>query len=392
MKKRFLSKRLMVLISVLIILSTAISGCSKNVSTVANKQETNASITKEPSVDELYEKAKQEGTVVVYSTSARANDAKKTFEAKYPGVKVEVSKLKSDEIMNKVISEEDAGTYNPDVIITKEVSGAVEEEMVKNGRYLRYLPEDIAAHVDEPFKTKSPGYANYLEFRTVFYNTDDFKEAPIKNWWDLTTPEWKGKIYAVDPLNSPAFMDLYTTMVINSDDMAAAYKEKFGKDVVLNGTENAGYEFIKELFANGLVVLKGSDDVLDAISKTGNKAVGISVSGDMSKIQEKGWHVSAIYDLKPKTSVPDPGYIYLAKNAPHENAGKLFMRWIMGEADGKAEGADQFNAVGSWVPRNDIQSKNNIKYEDLKLWDFDGDKLYKESPKLRDFWIKQSKN
>lgn len=390
MKKRFLSKKTMLLISTLLIISSIVTGCgSPKASNAVSKAEESSSSSKAESVDELYEKAKKEGTVVVYSTSARANDAKKTFEEKYPGVKVEVSKIKSDEMMNKVTSEEDAGTYNPDVIITKEVSGAVEEEMVKQGRYIRYLPEDIAAHVEEPFKTKSPGYANYMEFRTVFYNTDDFKEAPIKNWWDLTTPEWKGKVYAVDPLGSPAFMDLYTTMVINSDDMAKAYKEKFGKDIVLNGTENAGYEFIKELFQNDLVVLKGSDNVLDAVSKSGNKAVGISVSGDMSKIQEKGWNVNAIYDIKPKTSVPDPGYVYLAKNAPHENGAKLFMRWIMGEADGKAKGADQFNAVGSWVPRNDIESKNSVKFEDLKLWDYDGEKLYKTAPKLRDFWIKQ---
>ncbi|QAA32356.1 extracellular solute-binding protein [Clostridium manihotivorum] len=390
MKRGVLSKRTMISIAAMLIISSAVTGCgSEKASKETINQQKSTSTSKTESVDQLYEQAKKEGKVVVYSTSARANDAKKSFEKKYPGVKVEVSKLKSDEMMNKVTSEEDAGTYNPDVIITKEVSGAVEEEMVKQGRYIKYLPEDIASHVDEPFKTKSPAYANYIEFRTVFYNTDDFKEAPIKNWWDLTTAEWKGKVYAVDPLSSPAFMDLYTTMVINSDDMAKAYKEKFGKDITLNGTENAGYEFIKELFQNGLVALKGSDDVLDAISKSGNKAVGISVSGDMSKIKEKNWHVNAIYDIKPKTSVPDPGYLYLAKNAPHESAGKLFTRWIMGEADGKAAGADQFNTIGSWVPRNDVQSKNDIKFEDLKLWDFDGEKLYKTAPKVRDFWIKQ---
>ncbi|GMK47959.1 hypothetical protein PghCCS26_50890 [Paenibacillus glycanilyticus] len=341
------------------------------------------------SVDELYAKAKEEGKLIVYSTSGRANDAAETFMKQYPGIKVEVSKVKSDEMMDKVTKEQDAGQFNPDVILTKEVSGAVEEEMVMTGRYIKYLPEDIAPMVDEPYRTQAEAYANYVEFRTLFYNKSTYDKAPVTNWWDLTTPEFKGKVYTADPLSSPAFMDLFTTMVINSDDMAAAYKEKFGKDIVLNGTDNAGYEFIKELFDNGLIVLKGSDDVLDAIGKAKSDALGLAVSGDVSKNEEKGWTIAPIYDIKPKTSVPDSGYFFIANKAPHEAAAKLFIRWMMGEKDGAGEGLAPFNEVGSWVPRSDVKTKNDISFEELNLWLFDGDALYKTAPKVRDFWIKQ---
>ena len=274
-----------------------------------------------------------------------------------------MSKVKSDEMLDKVTKEQDAGQFNPDVIITKEVSGAVEEEMVKPGRYLKYLPADIAPMVDEPYRTQAEAYANYVEFRTIFYNAKHYTEVPVKNWWDLTTPEFKGKVYTADPLSSPAFMDLFTTMVVNSDDMAAAYKEKFGKDIELHGTENAGYEYIQELFDNGLIVLKGSDDVLDAIGKADSDAVGLAVSGDVSKNEENGWTIQPIYDIKPKTSVPDSGYFFLANKAPHEAAAKLFVRWMMGETDGKGAGLDPFNEVGSWVPRSDVKTKNDIPYE-----------------------------
>ncbi|GLX67243.1 ABC transporter substrate-binding protein [Paenibacillus glycanilyticus] len=341
------------------------------------------------SVDDLYAKAKEDGKLIVYSTSGRANDAAETFMKQYPGIKVEVSKVKSDEMMDKVSKEQDAGQFNPDVIITKEVSGAVEEEMVMTGRYLKYLPEDIAPMVDEPYRTQAEAYANYVEFRTLFYNKSTYAEAPVTNWWDLTTPEFKGKVYTADPLSSPAFMDLFTTMVINSDDMAAAYKEKFGKDIVLNGTDNAGYEFIQELFDNGLIVLKGSDDVLDAIGKAKSDALGLAVSGDVSKNEEKGWTIAPIYDIKPKTSVPDSGYFFIANKAPHEAAAKLFIRWMMGEKEGTGEGLAPFNEVGSWVPRSDVKTKNDISFESLNLWLFDGDALYKTAPKVRDFWIKQ---
>ncbi|MEC0238315.1 extracellular solute-binding protein [Paenibacillus dokdonensis] len=362
---------------------------SKPANAVQGSSQTETPAANNETVEALYEQAKQEGKLIVYSTSGRANDAAETFMKQYPGIKVEVSKVKSDEMMDKVSKEQDAGQFNPDVIITKEVSGAVEEEMVKPGRYIKYLPEDLALMVDEPYRTQSEGYANYLEFRTVFYNTEHYKTAPITNWWDLTTPEFKGKVYTADPLSSPAFMDLFTTMVVNSEDMAAAYKEKFGKDIELHGTENAGYEFIQQLFDNGLVVLKGSDDVLDAIGKAGSEAVGLAVSGDVSKVEEKGWSILPIYDIKPKTSVPDSGYLFLANKAPHEAAGKLFIRWMMGEKDGQGEGMKPFNEVGSWVPRSDVKTKNEVSFEQLNLWSYDGEALYFASPKVRDFWIKQ---
>lgn len=378
------------LLSLLLVPALLLSACGNSTdSPVANGQAASAQTSTNDSVDALYAQAKQEGKVVVYSTSGRANDAAETFMKKYPGVKVEVSKVKSDQMMDKVTNEQDAGQFNPDVIITKEVSGAVGKEMVEQGRYVKYLPDDIAPTVDEPYRTQAPGYANYVEFRTIFYNTDHYKQIPVTNWWDLTTPAFKNKVYVADPLSSPAFMDLFTTMVIHSDDMAAAYKEKFGKDIDLQGEENAGYAFIHQLFANGLTVLKGSDDVLDAIGKTSSDAVGIAVSGDVSKVEEKGWHVQPIYDIKPKTSVPDAGYLYLAKQAPHEAAGKLFIRWMMGEKDGKGAGMEPFNEVGSWVPRSNVTTQNPVGFEQLNLWNFDADTLYMTSPKVRDFWIKQ---
>lgn len=341
-------------------------------------------------VDSLYAEAKEGGKLIVYSTSGRANDAAETFMKQYPGIEVEVSKVKSDEMMDKVSKEQDAGQFNPDVIVTKEVSGAVYEEMVKQGRYIKYLPEEFASKVDEPYRTQAEAYANYVEFRTIFYNASTYSQAPVTNWWDLTTPDFKGKVYTADPLSSPAFMDLFTTMVINSDDMAAAYKAKFGKDIELHGTDNAGYEFIQQLFDNGLIVLKGSDDVLDAISAAKSDAVGLAVSGDVSKNEENGWTIAPILDIQPKTSVPDSGYLFIANKAPHEAAAKLFIRWMMGETDGTGAGMDPFNQLGSWVPRSDVKTKNDIAYEQLNLWLFDGEQLYNTAPKVRDFWIKHT--
>ncbi|WP_240418858.1 ABC transporter substrate-binding protein [Paenibacillus periandrae] len=349
-----------------------------------------AGLYKTETVDELYEKAKKEGKVSVYSTSGRINDVKKTFEKKYPGIDVETFDLKSNVIMDKVIREQAAGIFNADLVLTKEVGGAIEEELVKKGMLFKYLPSDIAAKILEPYKSEGIAFVPYFEFRTLFYNTEQNKTPPVNNWWDLTTPEWKNRVLMVDPLQSPAQMDMFVAFVVNSEDMAKAYKEKFGKDIVLNGTKNAGYEFLQQFYKN-VILVKSSGDGQDAVGKAApNKPapVFIGVSGDIRKMSEKGLKADIIWDLKPKLSVVDEGLLFVGNKAPHPNAAKLLVRWMAGEADGKGEGTVPFNEVGSWMTRTDVQHKNSKNINELNVWQYDSEKFYKVYQDVVNFWIK----
>ncbi|MFD0680231.1 MULTISPECIES: ABC transporter substrate-binding protein [unclassified Paenibacillus] len=349
-----------------------------------------AGLYKTETVEELYEKAKKEGKVTVYSTSGRINDVEKTFEKKYPGIDIEAFDLKSNVIMDKVIREQAAGIFNADLILTKEVGGGIEEELVKKGMLFKYLPSDIAAKIHEPYKSEGIAFVPYMEFRTLFYNTEQNKTPPVNNWWDLTTPEWKNRVLMVDPLQSPAQMDMFVAFVVNSDDMAKAYKEKFGKDIVLNGTKNAGYEFLQQFYKNAILV-KSSVDGQDAVGKAApNKPapVFIGVSGDIRKMSEKGLKADIIWDMKPKLSVADEGLLFVGNKAPHPNAAKLLVRWMAGEADGKGEGTMPFNEIGSWMTRTDVQHKNAKNINELNIWQYDSEKFYKVYQDVVNFWIK----
>src|SRR5699024_4343414 len=54
------------------------------------------------SVDELYEKAKEEGKVVIYANGSKFKDVKASFEEEYPGVKVEPYKITRAELNEKL--------------------------------------------------------------------------------------------------------------------------------------------------------------------------------------------------------------------------------------------------------------------------------------------------
>ncbi|WP_165452544.1 ABC transporter substrate-binding protein [Paenibacillus thalictri] len=348
-------------------------------------------LNKTETVDELYAKAKEEGKVAIYSMSGRTADVKKSFEAKYPGIKVEDYKLSSVDITEKISREHSAGVNNADVIFTKDTSGSFSMELAQKGVVHTYIPEDIRSKMIEPFKSQKFGFVPYVEARGIFYNSETYKTPPIANWWDLTTPEWKGRVMMSDPLKNSDTMDLFLAFVQNAEDMKTSYKEKFGKDIELNGSPNAGYEFLRRLIKNDLILQNSGGEIVGAIGKP-NQAkppVGIAVTSKLREGQEQGLKLGASYDMKPRVSHAEPALLFIADQAPHPNAAKLLIRWMAGEADGKADGFKPFNVSGSWPARTDIKPKDDITLEKLNLWKYDAEFDYDNLMKVREFWLKQ---
>lgn len=365
------------------------SSVKTDVSAAVTWAETNG-LNKTETVDELYSKAKQEGKVVVYSQSSRIKDVKATFEAKYPGIKVEAFNMSTNDIVEKVIREQTAGIYNADVIFVKDASGAVTTELTTKKLVHKYIPKDLSEKMVEPYKSNSSGLVPYFSLRAIFYNTDVYKTSPITNWWDLTMPEWKGKVLMNDPIDSADMMDLFLAMIQHSDEMKQAYKEKFGKDIVLDGTENASYEFIKRFLKNDPVLMKSSDEVVEAVgvSTQGKPPIGIGASSKLRDVIEKKLSIAATYDVLPKISVVGPSYLYVADKAPNVNAAKLMIRYMAGEADGKSDGFKPFNVMGSWSTRTDNGRTDQPSIDKLKVWNYDSDYFYKNFVKFREFWLK----
>jgi iron(III) transport system substrate-binding protein len=342
-------------------------------------------------VDQLYAAAKKEGKVVVYSMSSRIKNVKADFEKKYPGVVVEAYDMRNTEIFEKVEREHSAGIFNADVIFAKDSDGTMSNNFFKTGVVFSYVPKDIGAKLDEEFKT--PGLATYTEMKVVFYNTEVWQKAPIDSWWDLTRPEWKGKIMTTNPTAAIETIGLFCSFVLHADEMAAAYKQEFGEAIKLSpGVENAGYEFLKRLAGNDLVLTNSDQEVVDAIGAAGQKnpPIGIATS---SKVRDKskGLKLGIILDLKPRTSTKNPAYLNIVGGAPHVNAAKLLIRFMAGDSDGKSAGFTPFNVEGAWPTRKDMPSYDKSSLEAMKLWSEDYDYNYFNSEKIISFWLSLKK-
>ena len=66
--------------------------------------------------EELYELAKQEGSVTLYSISSRCGKVADAFNAKYPGVVCTAFDISGSELLEKVTREYEAGQYVADVV------------------------------------------------------------------------------------------------------------------------------------------------------------------------------------------------------------------------------------------------------------------------------------
>ncbi|WIV21230.1 extracellular solute-binding protein [Paenibacillus polygoni] len=373
---------------------TVLAGCGEAESTKVGASANWAAeqgLDKTETVDELYAKAKEEGKVVIYSQSSRIKDVKASFEAEYPGVTLEAFDMSTNEIVEKLVREYESKVFNADVVYVKDTLGVVSSDLVERGILHGYKPADILETLSPEFQDL-PGIVTNATVRTVYYNTKAYKETPVTNWWQLTEPEWKTRVLINDPLESSDTMELFLSMIQHSDDMAAAYKELYGKDIELT-EENAGYEFMARLLKNDPVLVKSSDDVVENVGTSSQEKppIGIGASSKLRNIEQKELSISANFDMKPKISVLGPSYLYVVDQAKHTAGAKLLIRWMMGELGGEGEGLRPFNVLGSWPSNPSVSHKNPINLDQLNIWQYDGKYFYNNSIKFREFWIKNIK-
>ncbi|QQO08544.1 ABC transporter substrate-binding protein [Breznakiella homolactica] len=336
---------------------------------------------------ELYELAKNEGKVVVYSLSSRAPRIKADFEKQYPDIVVEAYNIQAAELIEKITREYEAGIRNADIIHIQDLDGSVYKEMVLPGKFINYYPADICAHIDESMLTYS--MPMLIELNYWYYNKEVYPEQPISSWWDLTKPEWKGKLVMQNPLDSFEYLVNFATLILYSDQIAAEYEKVFGKPIQLSpDCPTAGHELIKRLADNDIIFASSSDSVTEAVGVPGQKSapLGYSASSKLRQNETNGY-VLAAADMSPATSLSRQTNVYIVNEAPHPNAAKLMVRWLLGEADGKGPGFNPWNTEGGWPVRDDVPSANSTSLAENKFWAPDPEFYYYNIPDIRDFWI-----
>jgi iron(III) transport system substrate-binding protein len=156
--------------------------------------QTPSALAADASQAKMVEAARKEGKVVFYASWAQkaAVELVDLFQKKYPFIKAELTRVGTDQMLNKVVVEDDTKKRLFDVVTTK---GDIIDVFRKRNILAKYdSPE--RTYYDPAFKDKEGYWTNtYTTIHSVAYNTNLVKptEVPVK-YRDLLNPRWKGMI------------------------------------------------------------------------------------------------------------------------------------------------------------------------------------------------------
>jgi len=332
--------------------------------------------------------AKEEGQVVIYSVSSRIAKLVDGFKEKY-GIEIVGYDIPSDLQIEKLRREHKAGIHAVDVLFNAEAPLLL-NEVLPNKLAWNFVPEGLESDLDpgemEPFLIQRHSS------RVVYYNTALNPDGPpIDSIWDLTREEWKGRVLLPSPLEDGLSANFIQTILRNPDEMAAAYEREFGEPVtysddVLEVAEesadidepNASMEWLYRFLNNEPVFQGSTTKIFKNVGdvQQDNPPLGITTFSKMRSNEEGVYAAAPIYDLDPVFGVSYPTALLMADMAPHPNAAKLLIRYMMEE-----EGFKPWNEPGDFAARASVQAQQ-IKefdlpeFDSLKLWPIDPDEIY----------------
>ena len=258
----------------------------------------------------LTDRARREGTLTLYTSLAptESQPLADAFEKKY-GVKVQLWRGLSEEVVQRTITEAKGRRYAVDVIETN----GPEMEMIAREKLLG-----------------APWSPDRLNLFVVGFNTAKVKRAEIPASYEgFTDPKWKGRI-ALEATDSEWMATLIKTT-----------------------PDNKGMELARKLAAQRPALRKGHVLLANLVA-AGDVQVGLAMyNSNIETLKRKG----APIDYVPvQPVVARPQGIGVAKNAPHPNAAQLFEEYVL-----SAEGQALFESMGR-TPAKVTSQSNSYRF------------------------------
>ncbi len=328
--------------------------------------------------------AKKEGSVVVYAGSSRIEDQTAIWKEVYPDI--ELLGYDTEGIATKLEEEHNAGNEVGDVMFDGDImslSGILDPK----GIVVPFKPSEFAnvLPADDPYAIQRYGGDVWM------YNNEQNASCPITSWWQLVDGSYSNNVYYEDPLAEADKISLFVTTIKHGDEMAAAYKDYFGKEWTTDAdydetTTNAGWLWVKKFAkAPNLVVMPGGDEILEAMGTLGMTDPAGVANNSYSKVRDTINGEIAVWaceGIKPALGTSGVTHLAIATGAPHPNAAKLYIRFTL-----TPKGSEPWNVLGDWPGRTDLPAPEGAPaFADVGLWPDDGKMMFEIGSQVRDFW------
>ena len=261
-----------------------------------------ARVRAQPAVLDL-DAARKEGKVVVYS-NWQPNGIEpllQRFREAVPGIQTEQIRLGSNPLIERFQTEFVAGRHLCDMLITFPDERV--EQGVKNGWMTQWTPPEAGNFPPELIEHNML-YTLQHARECIIWNKNLVRPADApKEWVDLFDPKWKGRVGMNPPWRSVSIQQI------------CAYWEDLG---IADAPE--------KLKANEVRFFEGSGGIIQAVIR-GDVRIAELTDLPLNPLLEDGAPVGFVYPASGTTLSSNKAFV--AAKAPHPNAAKVFMNWLM---------------------------------------------------------------
>jgi ABC-type Fe3+ transport system substrate-binding protein len=275
------------------------------------------------SLDDFYAKAKDEGAFAFYvgGPTAPWEARAKVFEERYPGIKVTIGGGFSNVLDNKIDAQIAAGKLEVDAAILQTAADYVRWK--KEGRLIVFKPDGFDK-MDPAFKDADGTFwATMVNVVPYMINTDKVLAADIPNSAeDFLKPMFTGKVVTAYPADDDVTLWVFNHIV-----------------------EKYGWGYMDKYMAQKPTFIQGHLGEQRSIGTGQNIATFDSILDITEGLKRQDQPVEAHIPTVDALPIwPLHGAIF--KDAPHPNAAKLFLSWLLSP--------EQQSKLPTWSPRSDV--------------------------------------
>lgn len=304
--------------------------------------------------------ARKEGAVTWYTAQYGAEIAEevgRAFTAKYPGITVNVTRTSAQIAFQRLSQDIREGVAQCDVFSSTDLGHDV--ALKKQNRLAHYDAENEAklSPLFQGFDKDHTFYPTVAGLVFLAYNSNKVKpdQAP-KNWTDLLDPKWKGQIAT----GHPGFSGTMGTLVVGWHKLY-------------------GWEFLDKLEKNKPLIGRSINDTVTMLN-SGERAIAAGASGTVIESAARGNPVAVVYPPDGMVLLISPSGILA--NAPHPNAARLFLEFLLGP-----EHAEISVRAGREPLRPEVPSGPGVKpLSEIKLIKLTSEEITEGIPEAIERW------
>lgn len=347
--------------------------------------------------DELYAKAQEEmaagAQLNFYSTTSFAEKAAANFMADYPALDGKVIYAEIDDGETYSILSKTIGTGvkdAADMALTQNGSD-LKTYLLDEGLAYSYFPDAMKSVVPEQYQ--SPAVVTFINSLFIYNNTTG--SINFNNVWQLTEPEWTGKVFFKDPTNETVNINFLIQLTSPewTARMEKAYEAQYGKAWEAGEFESASYEWIDKFLKNVNYTYTSASKMATGIASGAGGNLGLFVFSKLRKVDEADRGNLTVSQFENPIE-GFAGFMYSIyatvcndTDCPYTCA--LFINYLLDEA-GFAGPKSWNSSQGYYSPNTTIEKPDDIEDEAYSYWAEclvveDQDFIYDNYAKVYDF-------